>query len=223
MILRGGRQSLALVVAAATGCSGDATPAPSALVDGLPARPPPVTLEGIDGPTVATRARVLGRDSFAPGSRTARCVGSSVAPGTVVVERIGVSGASLTILGSRGRELRGCDATGVRAANGPAWCGHAFARLHGGRLRDPRLSLSCHGVDDEPLGFAWIRPGAEASYVVIARPGYDEVYPVTGHLPVRATTDDVDLALSSASFAVSEHARDGRRLRSYELEARVSG
>jgi hypothetical protein len=182
-----------------------------------------MTLEGIDGPSVATRARVLTRDSFAPGSRTGRCAGSSVAPGTVVVERIGVSGASLTILGSRGRELRSCDATGIRAANGPAWCGRAFARLHAGRLRDPRLSLSCHDVDDETIGFAWIQPGADASYVVIARPGYHEVYPVAGQLPVRATTDDVDLALSSASFAVSEHAPDGRRLRSYELEARVSG
>jgi hypothetical protein len=215
--------SVALVVAATAGCSGDAPPVPSTLVDGSTARAPPVTLEGVDGPSIATRARVVSHDSVLRNSPAARCAGSAVAPGAVVVERIGVSGASVTLLTSNGRELRGCDASTVRATTGSAWCGHAFARLQAGQLRDPRLSLTCSDAGGEPIGFAWIQPGADASYVVIARTGYDEVYPVSGDAPVRVTTHDVDLADSGAAFAVSEHARDGRRLRTYELEARVSG
>jgi hypothetical protein len=215
-------RSLALVVAAATGCSHDAPPAPSTLVDGSPARPPRVALEGGDGPPVATRARVLRADSVELSSTAARCL-VSIVPDTGVVERIGVNGTSVTFLGSRGRELHACDASTARTRNGRPWCGRSFARLRAGRLRDPRLSLSCRSVDDRALGFAWIQPGARTAYVVVAQPGYDEVYPVAGDLPVRVTTADVDLARSGAVFAVSEHARDGGRLRSYELEARASG
>jgi hypothetical protein len=40
---------------------------------------------------------------------------------------------------------------------------------------------------------------------------------------VRVTTTDVDLASSQATFAISEHARDGGHLRSYDLEAQVAG
>jgi hypothetical protein len=139
------------------------------------------------------------------------------------VERVGVSGASVTVADSRSRELRGCDASRVRQAGGASWCGHAFARLRAGRLRDPRLSLTCRDAHGDPLGFAWIEPGPRAAYVAVARPGYHEVHLVLAGLPVRVTTDDVDSAAASATFVISEHGADGRRLRSYELEARVAG
>jgi hypothetical protein len=211
--------SLALVVAAA-GCTRE-PPVPSTLADGSAARPPPVRLEGVAGPSIATRMRVL-RVPVERGSPEARCVGSADAS-SVVVQRVGVSGASLTFRGSGRRELYGCDASTARPSARASWCGRSFGRLHAGRLRDPRLSVSCRDVDGEPLGFAWVEPGHLASYVVVARVGFHEVYPVAGDLPVRITTGEVDLDRSSAVFAVGEHARDGRRLRSYELEARVSG
>jgi hypothetical protein len=213
---------LALVVAAAAGCSGEDHPAPSVLLDGTPARPPPVLLEGVADPTLLNRVRVLRRGSLAPGSQIGRC-GSAADPGRIVVERVGVSGASVTFSDSHGRELHGCDATRVREADGTSWCGHAFARLRSGRLLDPRLSITCRGGHGDPLGFVWIQPGPRAAYVVVARSGYREAYPVVAGLPVRVTTDDVDLAAATASLLLSEHARDGRQLRSYELEARVSG
>lgn len=211
--------SLALVVVAA-GCSRE-TPVPSTLVDGTPARPPPVRLEGVDGPSIATRVRVL-RVPLEPDSLEARCIGSAIAS-TAIVRRVGVSGESVTFRGSSPRELYGCDAGASRPRGGASWCGRSFARLHTGRLRDPRLSVTCRSIDDVPLGFAWVEPGRLASYVVVAQAGFHEVYPVAGDVPVRITTGDVDLGRSSADFVVSEHARDGRRLRSYELEARVSG
>jgi hypothetical protein len=216
--------SLALVVAAAAGCSGEDPTVPSVLVDGTPARPPPVTLEGVDDATVASRVRVLRRSSLNPGSQIGRCVSAAADPGNVVVERVGVSGASVTFSDSLHRELRACDASRVGGASGSSiWCGHAFARLRAGRLRDPRLSLTCLDDHGDSVGFAWIQPGPGAAYVVVARSGYHEVHRVVAGLPVRVTTDDVDLSDASASLVAGEHARDGRRLRSYELEARVSG
>jgi hypothetical protein len=218
--------SLALVVAAAAGCSGEDRTVPSVLVDGAPARPPPVTLEGVDDATVASRVRVLRSGSLRSGWQIGRCVSASAPadPGNGVVERVGVSGASITFSDSLRRELRGCDATRVREAGGSTiWCGHAFARLRAGRLRDPRLSLTCRDDHGDPLGFAWIQPGSGAAYVVVAHSGYHEVHRVVAGLPVRVTTDDVDPAAASATLVVGEHGRDGRRLRSYEVEARVSG
>jgi hypothetical protein len=206
----------------ATACAGGASAPPAVLSDGSAARPPPVALEGIDGPSMLTRARVLRGDSIEPGSRTARCIEPTGASARAVVVRVGVNGASVTFLGRGGREMYGCDSS-ARAMDGSTWCGNAFGLLHAGRLRDPRLSLTCRGVDDDPLGFAWVQPTAAAFYVVVARPGYDEVYPVAGRLPVRVATEDVDLVNASAAFSVSEHAQNGRRLRSYVLEARVSG
>ena len=67
------------------------------------------------------------------------------------------------------------------------------------------------------------QPRRAAAYVVVAHRGYNEVYPVVGAVPVRIAGDDVDIASSRATFAISQHAADGRRLRDYELEAAVSG
>ena len=73
------------------------------------------------------------------------------------------------------------------------------------------------------VGFAWVQPSDAAAYVVVQQPGHAEVYAASGTTPVRVTTTDVDLASSHATFAISEHARDGSRLRSYDLEAQVAG
>jgi hypothetical protein len=215
-------RSLVLIAAAAAGCSGgDTPPTPTSLVDGTPARSPPIALEGVERPSVMTRSRVLSAvGSIDVGPGMGSCLASAPPDGVVI--RIGASGASATFRGEGEREVHACDASSSGTRR-PSWCGRAFGRLDDGRLRDPRLSLTCRDDEGDPLGFAWVQPGAGASYVVIARRGYGEVYPLRGDLPVRVTTDDVDVGRTSATFAVSEHAGDGRRLRSYELEARVSG
>ena len=208
----------AFVVAAAVGCSGDAPQPPKALADGSPARPAPVALEGGDV-SVMTRVRILNRGAIGP-SGAASCRGVRIGD-SVALERIGVSGRTVTSHAEERAEIRACDSV-AREGRG-TWCGHAYARLREGMLRDPRLSLSCRDSEGEPVGFAWVQPHPEAAFVVVASPEYDEVYPTAENLPVRVMTGDVDPASASATFAVSEHARDGLRLRSYELEARVSG
>ena len=209
--------SLLLVAAAMIGCSDDTRQVPGTLVDGSSARRPPVELEGVDR-AVLTRARIVDESAV---DRESILTGCGSASG-VVVERVGARGRSVTFRGTEPGDLLACDAVAASATE-RAWCGHAYARLRSGILRDPRLSVTCRDGDDEPVGFAWVQPRPAAAYVVVAGDGYDEVYRVDGGMPVRVTTGNVDLVTASAGFSVSEHAQDGRRLRSYELEARVSG
>ena len=216
---------LALLLIGAA-CTLDSPSPPAHLSDGSPARPPPVALNGVEGPSVLTRVRVVRPGEAVPGDPTTTCIGSAGAPETVAIERVDVYGTTVTYPGPERRSLHGCDAGAVSATDPTEdrpWCGRAFGLLVGGRLRDPRLSLGCRNAEGKPVGFAWIEPAAEAAYVAVSSSGYDAVYPVARRLPVRVGTDDIDLETSSATFDVTEHARDGSRLRRYELEAAVSG
>ena len=157
-----------------------------------------------------------------PPARGAPCALAKAAAGPVV-ERIGVTGASVTFSALGRRGVHACDATDLDGSRIERWCAHAFGRLVAGRLRDPRLSITCRNDDDEPIGFAWIQPGPATAYLAVRQQGYAEVYAASETTPVRVTTSGVDLLTSRATFAISEHARNGTLLRSYELEARVSG
>ena len=210
--------ALALVV----GCKNDSAPAPSTLIDGAPARTSPVVLEGVGGPRVATRVRVVPADSLDAHRIRASCVSGATPNGPIVV-RTGVRGVSVTFFDPRRRGVHACDATNVSRPRAERWCAHAFGRLSGARVRDPRLTITCRDVDDRLVGFAWVQPSDAAGYVVVQQPGHAEVYATSGATPVRVTTTDVDLVSSHATFAISEHTRDGSRLRSYDLEAQVAG
>jgi hypothetical protein len=207
-----GRATVALGLTwLAAGCLHDSPPPPpTTLSDGTPARPPRVTLAGVKRTTVATRVRVVRPNALEAGSAAARCLGSSGRAEGPVVER-------------GRRAAYACERAGKGSTTVEPWCGRAFGRLEDGRLRDPRLDLSCRDEHGEPLAFAWVQPRSAAAYVVVAHRGYNEAYPVVRGLPVRIAGDDVDIASSRATFAVSEHTADGRRLHDYELEAAVSG
>jgi hypothetical protein len=166
--------------------------------------------EGVEGPVLDTRARVR------PSGRLPCGGGNGSAEHGV--ERVGALGQSVTILSRRGRAVRGCD--GIRGGDR---CGQAFARFRPQRALDPRLSLTCGDAGDSPIGFGWVEPGDDASYVVVVHDGYAEAYPILGSIPVRVTTEHVDVETSSARFEVSEHTRSGRRLRHYVLRPRVAG
>ena len=152
----------------------------------------------------------------------ASCVSRAAANGPVV-ERTGVTGASITFVDPGHRGVHACDATDVSRSRAERWCAHAFGRLSGARLRDPRLTITCRDDDGDLVGFAWVQPSDAAAYVAVQQPGHAEIYPASRTTPVRVTTTDVDLASSHVTVAISEHARDGRRLRSYDLEAQVAG
>jgi len=212
------------VVCLATGCLHEGSPAaPTMLSDGSPARPTRVALDGVDGPTVTTRVRAIRTNAVEPGSAAAKCVGSSGRAEGLVVERTDVRGTSITYLGRGRRGAYACERAGKGSTTDRHWCGHEFGKLEKRRLRDPRLGLSCRDEGGVPIAFAWVQPRSGAAYVVVAHRGYSELYRVLGGVPVRITGDDVDMESSRATFAVSEHTANGRRLRDYELEAAVSG
>ena len=73
----------------------------------------------------------------------------------------------------------------------PPWCGHAFGRLHTGRLRDPRFEPHLRDADGDPLGFAWISRTPGPRIVVVRRPGTARL-PVAGRRAGPRHTDDVD-------------------------------
>jgi hypothetical protein len=214
----------ALLVLGLAGCAHGDGGVPETLADGRTASEPRAPLEGLDAPAVAAAVVLVEAEDAAPGSAAASCLETrpeDVVPGTVLVHRIGAIGESVTFRADGGRALVACD--GVLGAGGARWCGSAHGRLHGGRLRDPRLGLGCAGPDGEPLGFVWIEPLPAAAYVVVEHGRYAEAHPVAGGVAVRVATGDVQLEESRAAAAVAEHDREGRLLRRYRLEASVAG
>ena len=219
---------LCLLATGTTACRDRPEP-PTHLVDGSPAATPSVELTGVDGLTVATRLEVTAADQLAERSKAATCLelfrGYAIAG--YVVARVGVSGESVTFRSASagGGGLHGCDGAGAVGRQGDhRWCGRAYGRLENGRLGDPRLDLACISAAGDPAAFAWIEPAPAAAFVAVRQPGFVEVYEVAAGLPVRVTTmGSVAVEESSASFAISEHDRDGVRLRAYTVRARVSG
>ena len=215
------------LLALAAACSLGGEDAPAELLDGSLARALPLELQGVEGPTVLTRARVVPVETRPRGSPAAACVrgrarGARVAG--VAVERVGVSSESVTVPEASRRALIGCDdGPGSREA-GRRWCGGAYGLLAAGRLEDPRLSIVCTTGDGDPIGFAWVQPQPSARYIAVAQNGFVEVYETAGELPVRiSTTTGVDLERSSAQYAITEHDSCGALVRRYELHAAVAG
>jgi hypothetical protein len=196
------------------------------LVDGSPAAPPRIELEGVSSPTVATKVRVV-RPRATPLDRMTRsCLQEhDVTPSEsagVLVERVGVHNSSITFASAAG--LHACD--GAPAPKGSSgWCGVAFGLLRLGRLDDPRLDVAaCRTDSGGPVAFVWVSPGPQTRYVAVAQGGYTEVYERAGNLPLRiATTTGIEPDGARATFRLTEHDARGRRLSRYELAAVPAG
>jgi len=209
-----------------TGCDRADTSPPTRLVDGSKPAALPVDLEGIAKAPVRTFVSVARLEKIKATSSIATCVHRAAAdhPDGPIVVRVGVEGESVTFRNVSGTGLYGCDNSAGRRDADRDWCGGAFGALRGGRLRDPRLDIGdCVTGEGKPLGFAWIEPGPRTRYVVVSQSGYAEVYETARGLPVRVTTDDVEIERSRASFNISEHAADGSLVRSYRVEPGVAG
>jgi hypothetical protein len=222
------REGTALAVSLALGlsaaCQGDGS-APETLLDGSDAVATGLELDNVSGKLVQTRVRATLARDVRTGSLAAACLGINAGetpPAGLVVERIGVSGETVTFRDASG--LRACDdSDGPREAD-RRWCGGAFGRLDRGRLRDPRLDIGCRSADGDPIAFVWVEPDPRTRFVAVRQPGYVEVYRSAGGLPVRVSSvDGVSLERSSASVDVSEHDRGGNLIREYGIDAAVAG
>jgi hypothetical protein len=218
--------AFALAAFALSGCAEHRARArPSLLVDGTQAPALPEVLALLGEGAVMSRTRVLPAARLDPRGRA--CVEGfrrefGVSPRTMVVERIGAFGASITFASARRRVVLGCDRTAHPSPSG-VWCVRSVGRLFDGRLRDARVDILCVGPAGRPVGFAWIEPARRARWIVVAQPSGAEVEEIAAGLPVRIATRDVDGAASSATFAVAEYDSAGSEVARYRLRARVAG
>jgi hypothetical protein len=219
------RLVIVLAAAVSTGC-GSTSSTPRVLMDGSHADATPVELERVARPVVMTRARSLDAGDASRDPVAASCLrgpAGDARPEGKIVERVGVSGESVTLRDSAG--LHACDnSPGPREAQ-RRWCGSAFGRLEAGRLRDPRLDIAgCRTAEGAAIAFAWVVTRPRTRFLVVAQPDYSEVYEAEAGLPVRisspsgARSDPV-----GATFDLSEHDDTGRLLRTYRLEAYPAG
>jgi len=217
--------ALAFVLAGASGCAREDSP-PETLVDGSPAVEPPSQLEDVAGAAVVTAVRVVHANDVEQGSLAADCLrgpARDVRPDRPLVERVGVHGVTVTLRDRDG--LHACDdAPGPRVER-RRWCGGAFGSLSNGRLLDPRLDIGgCHTEDGEPVAFMWVEPAPGTAFVAVQQPGYVEVYPVAGGLPVRiSTVSGLEKDPLGATVELTEHDETGQLLRERTVQAVPAG
>ena len=143
-------------------------------------------------------------------------------PETLVVERHGLLGSSLTIADTPSPLLYACDFAG--RGRRARVCGASVGVWRHGHLNDPRLDIVCTDRKGRRLGAAWIVPLRHARTILVREGDATERYPVAGRLPVRIwTRDGVDVSRSSATFDVAQAARDGTKLAHERLYAAVAG
>ena len=219
--MRSRRSGLLVHLVVAMSCAvpsacGDNGGPPERLVDGSRAKPAKVELDETDEPTILTRVGAATTDEVTS------CLGSSRDARGSVVSRVGVDGRSITVRSESRRALLACDSSARRPRRARDWCGHAYGRIDGGRLADPRVGLTCTTATGDRIGFLWIEPTQRTMYVAVRQHGFVEVYKAVAGVPVRVTTTRVTEKESAAAVEVSEHDARGELLRTYTLEARVA-
>jgi hypothetical protein len=208
-----------LVVFVAAACGGGR---PKHLLDG--SRAP--RFSPVDGSVVAA-GRIVRRAKL--GKRLDQCLlpgdAASVPANTLVVERVGVDGESLTFATVNGTGVYACDGGVDPADERPLpWCGLVFGERDNGRLLDPRLDVHCRDRQGRQLAYAFVEPVASAQWIGVQQDGYVELYEVLARLPVRiATARGISLPDARARVEVIQYDAAGHALIRAELEAAVAG
>jgi hypothetical protein len=201
------------------GCDSGAA-RPERLLYGEPAP----EFEAVPGSVIAI-GRVL--DGTTLGRRFASCrpTGAGIEADTVVVERIGVFGESLTFTDSGRQTAYACDGgTDPLRERMPPWCGSSAGRLFGGKLLDPRLDILCRDREGRALAYAWVEPASGVKWIGVDQGRYTEVYEVLAGLPVRiASIRGVQAGRARATFDVTQYDVHGKELVRGKLEAAVAG
>jgi hypothetical protein len=193
---------------------------PERLLYGEPAQ----EFRAVPGSVIAT-GRVLAGTTLGRRFTSCRPMGADIGADTVVVERIGVVGESLTFSDSARTTVYACDGgTDPVGERKPPWCGSAAGRRFSGKLLDPRLDILCHDRRGRPLAYAWVEPAAGVRWIGVDQGGYTEVYEVLAGLPVRiASIRGVQPGRARATFDVAQYDGHGKELIRGQLEVTVAG
>ena len=209
--------TLAGLAVLGAGSGSEAARAPGRLVDGSVAPAVPAALRA-HGLLVTTRVRLVRAGRI--GGLVAECVpGDRVPPGRLVVERVGLSGVSITFLGLASA-VDGCD----HAPHGipRPWCGRAAWPLRRRRVSDPRLAICQDARGRSLVAFGWVNPGPRTKWIVEDQPGADEIYPVAGRLPVRVATV-AGIVRGRATFRYAEYDARGVMLAKRTITPAIAG
>lgn len=173
-----------LVLPGVVGAASSASP--HRLIDGSATPAVPKVLRAQDPTFVMTRVRVTTARRLR--RLVAACGGGERAPkSTVVVERIGVNGRTITFR-LPGPEVAGCDRNPKARLIQNPWCGGSGWTLAHGRVSDARLDICSDRRGRAVVAFGWINAVPRARWIVVDQPGFREVYSVAGRLPVRVST-----------------------------------
>jgi hypothetical protein len=175
--------------------------------------------------SVIALGRVL--DGTTLGGRFTSCRPAEAGIGNdaVVVERIGVSGESLTFADAGHKTVYACDGgTDAAGERKPPWCGNADGRLDSGKLLDPRLDVLCRDPKGRPLAYAWVEPAAGVRWIGVDQGTYTEVYETLAGLPVRiVSARGVQPSQARATFDVTQYDSHGKEVFKGKLETQVAG
>jgi hypothetical protein len=143
---------------------------------------------------------------------------------TLVVERIGVDGRSLTFRDPRTRRVYGCDASARTAEAGGPWCGAVVGTLARGRLTDPRLDLAnCRDAAGDAVAFVWVDAPRAAEWLAVERYGEPEYYRAGGGIPVRIASAVAVSGPDSAVVSVTLYGPGARERGRLTVRATVAG
>jgi len=192
---------------------------PRHLIDGSVPPAVPQVLRVQSNAFVMTKVRVVKAREIPRLMRA--CVFRERLPhGDLVVERIGVNGRDITFP-ELNSTIFGCDRNPRASRPGELWCGKAGWSWHGGPVRDPRIDLCTDRHGQVIVAFGWIDALPHAKWIVIYQPGFREVYPVAGGMPVRVST--VSGIASSTTFHTAQYDARGVLLARRVVRASVGG
>jgi hypothetical protein len=138
---------------------------------------------------------------------------------TVVVERIGVNGRTITFL-MPGFLIAGCDRNPRARTTQNPWCGGSGWTLKNRRVSDARLDICTDRRGRALVAFGWINAVPRAKWIVVDQPGFREVYPVAGRLPVRVST--VSRIGTPTTFRTTQYDARGVLLVRREVKASIA-
>ena len=195
------------------------------LADGSPGAATPTVLKKLGASAILTAVRTVSMRSLDARGRAcvALAAGRALTPDETVVERVDHFGASVTFRPRNGPFVFGC--TGATRSPGVLgeWCGHVVGEIRGGHLVDPRLDIACRTPAGVAIGSAWIEPVPHARWIVVRDHALAQIYRRTASLPIRVTTQVVDVPTATGVFRIEQYDAEGTRVSEATVRTAVAG
>ena len=195
------------------------------LADGSPGAVTPTVLKKLGASAILTTVRTVSRRSLDAHGRAcvALTAGRTLTPDEPLVERVDHFGVSATFRPRNGPFVFGCTAATHSPGILGEWCGHVVGEIRGGHLVDPRLDIACRTPAGGAIGSAWIEPVPRARWIVVRDHALAQIYRTAASLPIRVTTQVVDIPTATAVFRIEQYDAEGTRVSEATVRTAVAG